>query len=79
MIVQDKMYAFTSKMPEKEEVQLNKEVTLDKFTQISDKLNQMYTANMKEYLNLSNLKNRGTAKVDKDASNVFADSTQKLN
>lgn len=34
---------------------------------------------MKEYLNLNYLKNRGTAKNDKDLNTTSVDSVQKLN
>ncbi len=56
LFVKDKIFGYVSKLPEKQEVQINKEATLAKFAEISEELNGMYATNLKEYMGLSSLK-----------------------
>lgn len=56
LFTKEKIFGYVSKTPEKQEVQINKEVTLNGFAEISEVLNSMYATNLKEYMGLSNLK-----------------------
>lgn len=53
----DKIFGYVDKLPQKQELQINKEVTLAKFAEISEELTTMYASNLKEYMGLNNLKN----------------------
>ena len=62
-LTNDNVFVFVVKMPQKKQVQLNKEITLEKFGSISEVLNRMYITTSKEYLNLKNMKNRNDQKL----------------
>ena len=46
----DQIYGYVSKMPEKQEVQVNKEVTMGIFAEIEEALAAMYEQDNKEFL-----------------------------
>lgn len=74
----EKLYVFVLSMPQKQEVQLNKEITLEKFASIASKLSASYSSSMKDYMELNNLKHRDDTKDSKVSSQMFVASTSKI-